>query len=367
MKQMGKLQTTIATLMVGLVWGASPVLAQGAPGGQLTTGLSYSDKYGATTFISLEGQDILQTGISARLNYRAGSEGHGAGLRVAKSFTLGEGWPGQNPELRISVFGESSDWDFQPYAEKTRGISVLYGAEVSDKLSFETELFFHRDELSDLDGSVSPLIAADAGRSDVLGVGAGLTWSNKQGGGLLDTGTSLSFDIGASLSGGNRRGWHRFAAAVDSTHRLVGASVVNFSLGTGMIRGQGNDGYVSILDRAFTADTAPRGFAWGGAGPIAPGTDEALGGTRYLNGSLEVRMPLPREGLSVGLFADAGSVWDLPGVAGVDDDLHIRTSAGISLHWQTKFGRLEAAYAEPIKTREGDKTQRFSISLNAVF
>ncbi|WP_039019936.1 BamA/TamA family outer membrane protein [Halocynthiibacter namhaensis] len=364
---MGKSQKICAIFTAAIMLFTGSAWAQNGPGGQLSTGLSYSSKYGATSFVTLEGQDIFKSGISARLNYRAGTEGHGAGLRLAKRFELGDRWPGLSPELTFAIYGKSADWDFQSYAEKTQGFSVLYGADLSPQLSFETELFFHRDELDNLSSGVSPLIAADAGRSDVLGAGIDLSWSNRSGSGLLDKGTQLSFGIAATVSGTGNRGWHRFSAKLDSTHGFVGESVVNFSLGTGVIRGQGSNGYVNILDRAFSGDGAPRGFAWGGAGPVAPGTDEALGGTRYLSGSVEVRTPLARDGLSAGVFFDAGSVWDLPGITGVDDDMYMRTSAGVAVHWQTRFGRLEAAYAEPLRTRASDRTQRFSISLSAKF
>lgn len=341
--------------------------ADQAPGGQLAMGASYSDKYGATTFFSLEGQDILESGISARLNYRAGSEGHGGGLNIARRFDLSENWVGADPSLRISVFGEISDWDFQPYSENTSGISLRYSAGLSNELTFDTELFFQRNELTDMAAGVSPLIVADAGKSDVIGLSGNLIWSNRQGADPFAIGTRMSFGLASSLSGNDRRAWDRLTAELDVTREFVGSSVVNFSFGTGAIHGRGENGYVNILDRAFSGGGELRGFAWGGAGPVAPGTDEALGGTRYVNGTVEVRMPLNIQGISAGVFVDAGSVWNLPGLAGVDDDMHIRSSAGVALHWSTSFGTLEAAYAEPIKMRDGDRTQRLSISLNAVF
>lgn len=368
MDKMTKIMISIAlnaVLCVTLM--TTSAVAQAAQGGAITAGLSYSNKYGATSFISIEGRDILNSGISARVGYRGGPDGHGGDIRVAKTFDLADGKLGENPILRLAVYGKTSDWDFAPYSEETYGLSVAYGADLSARVSWEGNVFWHRDTLDNLDASVSPLIAADAGRSSAFGTEVELRWSNREKTGLFDVGTDLSFGVAATLSGGSRRAWHSATVALDTTHKLVGASVVNFSFGAGVIRGQDNNGYVNILDRTFSGDGSLRGFSWGGAGPTDPVTGQALGGTRYLNASLEARIPLRRQGLSAGVFFDAGSVWDLPGISGVDDDMHIRTSAGIAVHWETRFGQLEAAFAEPLNTRAGDDTQRFSLSMNAVF
>ena len=361
------LAATVVNTMLCVTLMTTSAVAQAAQGGTIATGLSYSNKYGATSFVSVEGRDILNSGITARIGFRGGPDGNGADVHVAKTFELPDNWPGQNSIIRLAIYGENSDWDFLPYSEKTYGLSLVYGADISARVSWEGKVFWHRDELSKLDASVSPLIAADAGRSSVLGTEVKLRWSNREQTGLFDTGTDLSFGVATTLSGSSYRGWHRATVALDATHKLVGPSVVNFSFGAGVIHGQDANGYVNILDRTFAGDGSLRGFSWGGAGPTDPGTGQALGGTRYLNASVEARIPLPRQGLSAGVFFDAGSVWDLPGISGVDDEMHIRTSAGIAVHWQTRFGQLEAAYAEPLNARTGDDTQRFSLSLNAVF
>lgn len=349
------------TLMVGLAQ------AQTAQGGAITAGVSYSNNYGATSFISVEGRDILQSGVSARVAYRGGPEGHGGDVHIEKTFKLADSGLGQNPALRVAVYGKTSDWDFVPYNEETYGLSLAYAADLSTRVSWEGKVFWHHDELSNLDASVSPLIAADAGSSSVLGAEIALRWSNRAQTGLFDVGTDLSFGVASTLSGSSRRAWSSATVAMDTTHKLVGSSVVNFSFGAGVIGGHDNNGYVNILDRTFSGDGSLRGFSWGAAGPTDAATGQALGGTRYLNASVEARIPLRRQGLSAGVFFDAGSVWDLPGISGVDDDMHIRTSAGIVLHWETRFGQLEAAFAEPLNTRTGDDTQRFSLSMNAVF
>jgi len=139
-----------------------------------------------------------------------------------------------------------------------------------------------------------------------------------------------------------------------------------------------------------------RGFAPSGIGPRDMTGDyraNALGGTTYFGGTLEVQFPifgLPREfGLRGAVFADAGTLFgyegkkffdlngdgsiNCPGFTGytssaepeclnVKDDKKIRSSVGVSLLWQSPLGPLRFDYAFVLSKATGDQTQAFRFS-----
>jgi outer membrane protein insertion porin family len=121
-----------------------------------------------------------------------------------------------------------------------------------------------------------------------------------------------------------------------------------------------------------------RGFAPAGIGPrdLTSGlTQDALGGSLYWGASLEFQTPLyflPKEiGIKFATFVDAGSLWDYTGptywgVTGetlaVGDSSAIRSSAGVSLIWDSPLGPLRFDLAYPLSKESYDRTQIFRFS-----
>jgi outer membrane protein insertion porin family len=165
-----------------------------------------------------------------------------------------------------------------------------------------------------------------------------------------------------------------------------------------------------IVDHFFIGPSLVRGFASSGIGPRDVSTADtranAIGGTTYFGGSLEVQFPifgLPREiGLKGAVFADAGTLFGYEGgtqftLAGnpildgfapttcvtnstqpqtciaVRDNKDIRSSVGASLLWSSPLGPIRFDYAFALTKDEGfiasngqriggDRTQAFRFS-----
>lgn len=164
--------------------------------------------------------------------------------------------------------------------------------------------------------------------------------------------------------------------------------------GGGITSFGGND--LRIVDNFFLGPSLVRGFAPSGIGPRDMTGDyraNALGGTTYFGGTLEVQFPifgLPREfGLRGAVFADAGTLFgyqgqkyfDLngdgsiycpplgtnperqePECLNVYDSKSIRSSVGVSLLWQSPLGPLRFDYAFVLSKATGDQTQAFRFS-----
>ena len=177
----------------------------------------------------------------------------------------------------------------------------------------------------------------------------------------------------------------------------------------GHIAGFGGDG-LRIVDHFFMGPSLVRGFASSGIGPrdisSLDSRSNAIGGTTYFGGTLEVQFPifgLPRDlGLKGALFADAGTLFGYKGATTFDvnrngiiegfadqrgctlsatvqqecvlvrDSKTIRSSVGASLLWSSPLGPIRFDYAWALSKDEGtiingvkvgaDRTQAFRFS-----
>jgi outer membrane protein insertion porin family len=180
-------------------------------------------------------------------------------------------------------------------------------------------------------------------------------------------------------------------------HEVVPDVVGVLKLQGGYITGWGNR-TLRMLDHFQMGPNLVRGFAPAGIGPrdltqfpFTGVQGDALGGTMYWGASLEFQTPiyfLPKDtGIKVAAFADAGSLWNYTGptnfpatgevlsgsicptwspaaVPGavpcpVDNAMHVRSSVGVGLLWESPFGPLRFDYAFPLSSQPYDRIQRF--------
>lgn len=173
----------------------------------------------------------------------------------------------------------------------------------------------------------------------------------------------------------------------------------------GFVRFQGghisalNDQPLRITDQFFLGPSLVRGFAPNGIGPRDVGTSDsrsnAVGGTTYVGGTVEVQFPIygiPRDlGLKGAVFADAGTLFGYSGRRSFDvngdsfingvapggacnyslvganaiavepecvnvrDKAVIRSSVGASILWNSPLGPIRFDYAYALSKDEGQK------------
>ena len=90
---------------------------------------------------------------------------------------------------------------------------------------------------------------------------------------------------------------------------------------------------------------------------------------------LEAEFPLglPEEyGITGGVFADYGSVWDVGRDGSSDtniiyDSFTPRATAGVSVFWTTPLGPLRFNFTEAFKSEEYDETQVFDVTISTSF
>ena len=151
---------------------------------------------------------------------------------------------------------------------------------------------------------------------------------------------------------------------------------------------QGSAGYVSgwngdavrINDRFFKGGNSFRGFENAGMGPRDLATNDALGGNFYAVGSVELTVPngLPEQyGIRTSLFADVGTLGvlddrytlgtnGLPDIT-IVDDLSLRASAGVSVHWRSPMGPIRFDFSQILSEEEYDRTETFRFSTSTQF
>jgi outer membrane protein insertion porin family len=194
-------------------------------------------------------------------------------------------------------------------------------------------------------------------------------------------------DVKFIRTAGDLYGYHEVLPDVIGLLHLQGGTVTGWG---------GND--LRMLDHFQMGPNLVRGFAPAGIGPRdltqLPWTGiygDALGGTMYWGASLELQTPLyflPKDtGIKVAAFADAGSLWNYTGpttfpatgevLSGnicpswtpaavpnavpcpVDNAMHIRSSVGVGLIWDSPFGPLRFDYSVPLSKQPYDRVQQF--------
>ena len=147
----------------------------------------------------------------------------------------------------------------------------------------------------------------------------------------------------------------------------------------GYVAGWNGDA-VRINDRFFKGGNSFRGFETAGMGPRDFITNDALGGNFYAIGTVELTVPngLPEEyGIRTSLFADVGTLGvlddrfklnssGLPD-SNILDDLSLRASAGISIHWRSPMGPIRFDLSHVLAQEDYDETEAFRFSTSTQF
>ncbi len=350
-------------------------LAQNATGGEasIETGASYSSRRGGIAFIGLNADNLFGRGIDIRLGYQASQDGRALNANVSQTYQLGQTALGQDTYLRGTLTGRASDWSSQDYSLAHYGAEITAGAETASGLHYRGRIFWQSDSVDDFDEDISPLAAIPLDNSTAIGVGVGLGYSTFTDTNPLATGLNLQGNVTLATPLGDRE-WVAAEVSGQYNAAIADGMVLALAAETGQINGR-NGQDVHIADRAFIGNPMPRGFAYTGIGPrdvSGDRVDTALGGNSYLTSSAELRIATPYPAVVVGIFADAGALWDLDETEGgasavIDDSYALRTSAGLSVYWDTQIGLVQINAAKPIAKQDNDKIENFSINLNFQF
>jgi outer membrane protein insertion porin family len=361
--------------------------------GEFSVAGGYSTADGFLAEVSLGERNLLGKGQYLKGSVTYGQFARGAEVSFAEPYFLG-----YRVSAGLDLFAkESLASNFQSYGSKMIGAGTTLGFPLREDLGLQLRYSIYQQTITlnpaiNLCSAAFPAPAclqtgvaqasvalqqeAALGAQLVSQVGYGLTYNTLDNNRNPHSGFTATFRQDVAGLGGDV---NFIKSTIDARYYQEIISDV-----TAMVRGQA--GYVTgwggkqlpIINNFFGGPNLVRGFQVNGFGPrdITPGTNfDALGGTKYWAGTLELQSPIPNLpkdiGLKAAVFADAGALWDYNGPINfpqfgrtitLADSAAIRSSVGAGLIWESPFGPLRFDYAIPLSKQPNDIVQEFRFS-----
>lgn len=330
--------------------------------GRVEASLQWDSEAGGMAGLSFERYNLLPDIYGAlSLSYNAEAARLKGSLYRADAF-------GETLDWGLDLHGTRSDYDDAAYAEEGARIEPYLTWTPSPGLRAELGLGYRGYRMFDVDPAASPLLRAE--ETDWIEapyLRASLEWRTPE----PDQGqaayaarlTQYAWNLGSGEALLDSR------IALDARWPLGADTRLLAGLDAGDVWGaEGND--TRAIDRFYPGAASFRGFAPRGLGPRDAG--DALGGTRYAVATLEVQHDVTVIGgrpLRGGVFVDMGGAWGLENTLGgtIDDEFHLRSSAGLSVSFDVGEVPVSLFVATPIKRQDGDRSQAFGISVAAQF
>jgi len=392
--------------------------------GQFSISGGYSTSDGFIGEVAVSESNFLGRGQYVRLAGAWGQRAQGVEFSFTEPYFLG-----QRMAFGVDLFSKYTDnTNYSRYENRVTGGQLRLGLPITEEVTLTLRYSLYQSELkipntyskpyndcsiplpgltplnSNGNTAMYPQCTWNGEASIAIKEAVGTTWTSLVGATLSyntldnirDPRSGFYAEVKPEIAGlGGDSRFIRATAEARYYHELFDDVVGMVKVQGGHIRAFGGKD-LRIVDNFFLGPSLVRGFAPSGIGPRDMTGDyraNALGGTTYFGGTLEVQFPifgLPREfGLRGAVFADAGTLFgyegkkffdlngdgsiNCRGFAGyndtaepeclnVKDDKKIRSSVGVSLLWQSPLGPLRFDYAFVLSKATGDQTQAFRFS-----
>ena len=342
------------------------------PTGSLGIGGSYSTDDGIGVNLTFSERNFLGRGQILRFEIDSTDDTGTTQLSFTEPALLG-----RSLALTTTVFDQFDDSNNAEFSTSTTGAEVRLAFPTGRFTRLTTSYSFVSQDLAELDDDNSPILQAERGsrtRSTI-----GYTWAYDTRGRGLDPNSGVLLRFGQQYSGlgGDVETIRTVATAIAQRRFRDEDFGVRAVLEVGNVTGL-NDYVTTVNDRFYLSSSQLRGFDFRGIGPrdLDAVAQDPLGGNNFFSARFEFQFPIgfaEDAGVSGGLFADFGSVWDLDntngagGVNSVDDSFRLRSSVGLSIFWETALGPLQFNFSEPINAEPYDDTRSFDISVSTQF
>jgi outer membrane protein insertion porin family len=368
------------------VRGAAPdrsivnVTVEEQPTGELSVGAGFSSVDSFVINLGISERNFRGRGQSVVARVEWGSLRQQIDFRFTEPRFLGR-------DLRAGFDVFHSRYDFQDESSfdyRSTGAGVRLAYPINGYTSLSTRYFIKDDEIIVPLGYCSGLGAG----SRALCEQAGASLNSSAGYTLLVNRTNDPVRPTRGWSGSLRQDFAGIGGDVNYLKTEVDAAWYWGLTPSWVVSLQGSAGYVTgwqgdavrINDRFFKGGNSFRGFENAGMGPRDLRTNDALGGNLYAIGTVELTVPngLPEEyGIRTSLFADVGTLGVLDdryrlttgGVVDTQivDDLSLRASAGLSVHWRSPMGPIRFDFSQILSQEEYDRTETFRFSTSTQF
>jgi outer membrane protein insertion porin family len=338
------------------------------PTGSLTFGASYSVSNGVGFNVGLSEANFLGRGQYVSLNIAVGTDDKNSSITFIEPAFLD-----RDLKFRFSAYYTTSENSNSDYSTKRIGASPSIEFPMGEFSAIELRYKVSQDEIYAVDTNSSQLLKNEEARGAEITSALGYTYSYDTRLGGVDPNSSILFKFGQDFAGVGGDITSITSTALASYERKAFREEVTLraEVEGGVVVTSGGDS--RLVDR-FTGNGKIRGFEPNGIGPrdLTVANQDAVGGNYFAVARLEAEFPLglPEEyGITGGLFADVGSVWGLDDTLGgtIDDGLHLRSSVGVSIFWNTALGPLRFNFSKAINKETYDLEQNFDLTVSTRF
>lgn len=346
--------------------------------GELQFGIGYSSQEGVVGDISISERNLLGRGQFLRLRASLSSYRRQFDFRFTEPYFLD-----RNLAAGIEAYNISSSYDESSYEATTIGGGLRLGFPLSEYSRLGLRYTLRQDEIRALSGA-SDFIRALEGDfvTSVLGFDYVLDTRDDPIAPKHGFQVQVSGDF-AGLGGDVK--YYRFETDSTWYQRLwADEFVLSIGVTAGYIATWDDATPLRLNDRFFKGGSSFRGFETAGVGPrdTASSQQDSLGAEIYAIGSVELTVPnyLPEDlGIDTSLFVDFGTVGKISNIpvnncqtvpvvlSCVQDDLALRVSAGVSVFWDSPFGRVRLDFSQVLVKEDYDKTESFRFSAGTQF
>ncbi len=331
--------------------------------GELTFGAGFSSSSGPLGSIGIRERNLLGKGQDLRFNIALAGSGSEADISFTEPYFLDK-----EIAAGFDIFRITREEDSLAFDEKKTGAALRIGYDLSEELRQVLRYRFEHIEIENIDSDAAQLVKEQEGTSIKSAVSSTLTYDKLDSRISPTDGYLLTFENELAGLGGDVQ--HLKVTLGGTNYYSFSEDLILKSRAeVGNIIGLDED--TRIVDRFFLGGDKLRGFKSGGVGPRDKGSDDALGGKHFYNGSVELTFPLglPEEfGVKGRVFSDFGATWNIDGNdSGVDDSSNPRVSFGTGLTWSSPFGPLAMDLGFAALKEDYDETEIFSFSFGTSF
>ncbi len=332
--------------------------------GELSIGGGFSTTVGPLGDISIRERNLLGKGQELSASFQLSGVSQEFDVSFTEPYFLE-----RQLSAGVDLFHVTEDnLEDSSFKSKRAGFGLRVGYEINELLSQGLRYSFRREAVEDVKDEASAFIKNQEGTFYSSLIGQSLLFDQRNS--RADPTDGYFIRLSNDLAGiGGTEHYLRSTLEGGYYYAITEQIVAGLTGQLGYIFGISDE--IRINDRYFLGGDNLRGFESRGAGPRYSSTDDALGGNRFLAGTVEVSFPvgLPKElGVSGAVFSDFGTLTDVDASGSqLLDEAALRASVGVGLAWRSPAGPFRVDFAWPLQKEDFDKTEVFRFNFGTRF
>ncbi len=334
--------------------------------GEISLGAGFSTTDGALGDFSISERNLLGTGRELRFGALVSGRRQEYDISFTEPYLFNRDLSAGLDVFRITRDNQT----YSSYNETDTGIGLRTGYPLTEYLRQKISYSLQKTDISNVPFSASRYIKEQVGSRKVSMIGQELSYDRRNT--KIDPSEGYLLRLATDFAGVG--GDAKYARV--RTSGTVYQAVPGYEEWIGSVTGE--VGYIkslqnnlNIADRFFIGGDTLRGFRVAGIGPRDVITGDALGGSQFYRGNVELKFPLglPEElGLTGHAFTDFGTL-SKSGVTdpNVKDENSLRAASGLGVQWRSPLGPVGVDIAVPISKQSYDKTEQFRFNFGTRF